>query len=73
MLSLQALLRAMADRLIPGIPLSIRIAILQQTAEDGTDVSESAKSASKKKTVLAMVLEADSDRNQLLQELNGEE
>ncbi|KAK2759437.1 hypothetical protein FQN54_002915 [Arachnomyces sp. PD_36] len=57
------ILRAVADKLIPGISYSTRISILQQTDadEDGTSQGNSPK----EQTVLQHVMESNEVRNQL--------
>ncbi|DAA74158.1 TPA_exp: Uncharacterized protein A8136_3656 [Trichophyton benhamiae CBS 112371] len=74
------LLRAMADRLIPGLPERVKIAILQQTDVEADIDSDPASSAirgisalrvndesSKKepKTVLQQVVQSDTSRNEI--------
>ena len=66
--ALSALLRAMADQLIPGLPINIRIAILQQTADEDGPSSSGAND----KTVIQTVIEGDPYRNRLLDETKGE-
>ncbi|KAJ6031720.1 hypothetical protein N7540_002452 [Penicillium herquei] len=56
------LLRAMAEKLIPGIPHPTRIAILQQT--DDQDDSGSTYGLKLEKTVLESVLTSDESRNE---------
>ncbi|KAJ5614767.1 hypothetical protein N7528_008421 [Penicillium herquei] len=56
------LLRAMAEKLIPGIPHPTRIAILQQT--DDQDQSGSTYGLKLEKTVLESVLSSDETRNE---------
>ncbi|KAJ5162025.1 hypothetical protein N7492_007417 [Penicillium capsulatum] len=56
------LLRAMADKLIPGIPHATRVAILQQT--DGDDDSGGFVGLKLEKTVLDSVLSSDESRNE---------
>jgi ATPase subunit of ABC transporter with duplicated ATPase domains len=75
------ILRALAERLIPGVPMSIRVAILQQTAaySDGFSATANATTinntpdlstlALAPKTVLQQVVEGDLYRNQLVHEL----
>ena len=58
-----ALLRALAQKLIPGIPLNTRIALLQQTAEVDGITSD--------KTVLQQVVRGDPYRNTVLREVEG--
>ncbi|OOQ82838.1 putative ABC transporter [Penicillium brasilianum] len=62
--SLPALLRAMADKLIPGIPHVTRIAILQQTGVD--DESGGYGRLRLDKTVLDAVLSSDETRNEVM-------
>ncbi|OAX79582.1 hypothetical protein ACJ72_06095 [Emergomyces africanus] len=66
------ILRAMAEKLIPGIPDTVRISILQQTEDDQDMSTESAPSgtigpgktgANGKKTVLQEVMRSDELRN----------
>ena len=58
----------MADKLIPGLPINIRIAILQQTAdEDGPSLPGAID-----RTVMQTVIEGDPYRNRLLDETKGE-
>lgn len=67
------LLRAMADKLVPGIPHSTRIAILQQT---DTASQEDLKSfavddgEAQNKTVLEYVLSSDHSRNEVVRKMN---
>ncbi|KAB8272280.1 P-loop containing nucleoside triphosphate hydrolase protein [Aspergillus minisclerotigenes] len=67
------LLRAMADKLVPGIPHSTRIAILQQTEtaseEDAKDFAAE-EAENKHKTVLQYVLSSDHSRNEVVQKMN---
>lgn len=60
-----ALLRAMAEKLIPGIPHATRIAILQQTDEDNGPHGDA--SAKLDKSVLESVLGSDEARNGTVQ------
>lgn len=74
-----ALLRAMAEKLIPGLPESLNIAILQQTDDDDTvgeltgstatmTVSDdTAKKVSK--TVLQQVMQSDTARNDVTRKI----
>ncbi|KAE8366315.1 P-loop containing nucleoside triphosphate hydrolase protein [Aspergillus caelatus] len=67
------LLRAMADKLVPGIPHSTRIAILQQTetaSEDDLKDFAAEEAENKNKTVLQYVLSSDHSRNELVQKMN---
>lgn len=56
-----ALLRAMAEKLIPGIPHATRMAILQQTDDQENDIGTA---ANQDKTVLESVLSSDETRNE---------
>ncbi|KAJ5226429.1 hypothetical protein N7468_007654 [Penicillium chermesinum] len=60
------LLRAMAEKLIPGIPHATRVAILQQTQDD----SEGSYGLSLEKTVLDAVLSSDTTRNEMVKTAN---
>jgi hypothetical protein len=60
-LTFLALLRAMAEKLIPGIPHATRIAILQQTEEQDETFGAA---LNKDKTVLESVLSSDESRNE---------
>ncbi|KAE8355363.1 P-loop containing nucleoside triphosphate hydrolase protein [Aspergillus coremiiformis] len=67
------LLRAIADKLVPGIPHSTRIAILQQTdAASQEDLKDFAVNAgeSQNKTVLGYVLSSDHSRNEVIRKMN---
>lgn len=75
-----ALLRAMADKLIPGFPESLKIAILQQkdafdgatkeisSNQDGTD---SGHQKTEGRTVLQTVLQSDISRNEVTRKIKG--
>lgn len=63
-----ALLRAMAEKLIPGIPHSTRIAILQQS-DDGTGYGE-ASDANADKTALEYVMSGDGSRNEVMRRVD---
>ena len=65
------ILRALSQKLIPGIPLSTRIAILQQTAQGDDSISE-LQHASSDKSVLEHVVLGDPYRNEVLHELDGQ-
>lgn len=68
----QALLRAIASKIIPGIRDSIRIALLQQTITDDGDASVlTTESKFLKKTALRFITENDTARNELQAELDG--
>lgn len=58
-----ALLRAMAGKLIPGIPHATRIAILQQTDEQEETFGAV---LNQDKTVLEAVLSSDESRNEVV-------
>ncbi|KAL4809294.1 P-loop containing nucleoside triphosphate hydrolase protein [Aspergillus unguis] len=68
------LLRAMADKLVPGIPHSTRIAILQQTDDESKEGHGSFKGQEMKeigdKTVLECVLNSDHHRNDVIRKAN---
>ncbi|KAE8318864.1 P-loop containing nucleoside triphosphate hydrolase protein [Aspergillus transmontanensis] len=67
------LLRAMADKLVPGIPHSTRIAILQQTeiaSEEDVKDFTAEEAENKHKTVLQYVLSSDHSRNEVVQKMN---
>lgn len=62
-----AVLQAMADKLIPGIPPTLRIHIVSQVAEGGSeDTSDSGK-----RTVVQRVLDGHVERNNALKERQG--
>ncbi|PYH92552.1 P-loop containing nucleoside triphosphate hydrolase protein [Aspergillus ellipticus CBS 707.79] len=69
------LLRAMADKLVPGIPHATRIAILQQTdtaTQSSLDTPDSDTDASdrKGKPVLEYVLSSDDHKNEVAQKMD---
>ncbi|EAW07210.1 ABC-F family ATP-binding cassette domain-containing protein [Aspergillus clavatus NRRL 1] len=67
------LLRAMADKLVPGIPHPTRMAILQQTeGEDSADAfaAESTEGARQELPVLEYVMASDQFRNEVVRKLN---
>lgn len=70
-----AVLRALADRIIPGLPPSLRVAILQQTSTDAENPSPAmngpSTSAPEDTTVLQHVIEGDQSRTALIQDLQG--
>ena len=69
-----ALLRAIAEKLIPGIPISTRISLLQQTSQDVDDESIKGTDANphlSKKPVLQYIVESDAVRNKVLDEVNS--
>lgn len=65
-----ALLKAMAEKLIPGIPHPTRIAILQQSDnevnEEGSEDVENVKN----KTVLDYVMSGDGSRNEIMRKVD---
>ena len=70
-----ALLRALSEKLIPGVPLNTRISILQQTASDQAPSEGRAGDSTLKlsdKPVLQQVIESDTYRNEILGEINSE-
>ncbi|KAI1936054.1 hypothetical protein LOZ66_004972 [Ophidiomyces ophidiicola] len=73
------ILRAMAEKLIPGIPNVVKIAIIQQTDAEECNLEASSlssghdeKSSHEKtpKTVLQQVLESDESRNDIMRKIN---
>ena len=77
-----ALLRAIAEKLIPGLPESLHIAILQQTDGEGNNFEEptanmAAMSMSDdpdrkpSKSVLQQVMQSDTARNDLARRVRG--
>ncbi|KAL4893676.1 P-loop containing nucleoside triphosphate hydrolase protein [Aspergillus ambiguus] len=62
------LLRAMADKIIPGIPHATRISILQQTDATGQEGLDTAEAQNK--TVLQYVMGSDSHRNEVTRNMN---
>ncbi|KAI9370998.1 P-loop containing nucleoside triphosphate hydrolase protein [Aspergillus egyptiacus] len=70
------LLRAMADKLVPGIPHSTRIAILQQTDTEPQEGQTSFRDESQNqknnesKSVLGYVMSSDHYRNDVTQKMN---
>lgn len=78
--SLQALLRAIADRLIPGLSSpTMTISSMDQIAEDGeqqaesSSIRENGQSPSLKlKTILEFVIDSDDQKRVILSELQGE-
>jgi hypothetical protein len=68
---LTALLKAVAQKLIPGIPIPTRISLLQQTASDGSG-PEDDKSAMSQLSVLEEVIDRATSRNEIQREIDGE-
>jgi hypothetical protein len=67
-----ALLKAIAEKLIPGIPENTRIAILQQTRVDDQDGSPEPKEKSgTASTVLQEVVERATAKLAVEKEING--
>lgn len=72
-------LRAIAEKLIPGLPYTTRVSILQQTSTEHRDLIRSDNDIdtgqlddlSPKKTVLQKVVESDNSRNETLREIAG--
>ncbi|PWY89991.1 P-loop containing nucleoside triphosphate hydrolase protein [Aspergillus heteromorphus CBS 117.55] len=66
------LLRAMADKLIPGIPHATRIAILQQTESslDACDNNTNNDSGGRNKAVLEYVLNTDRYKNEVVHKID---
>ncbi|KAL4970306.1 ABC-F family ATP-binding cassette domain-containing protein [Aspergillus stella-maris] len=70
------LLRAMADKLVPGIPHPTRIAILQQTDAESQDGRDTFKDESQKqderesKSVLAYVMSSDHHKNDVRRKMD---
>jgi hypothetical protein len=72
-------LKAVAEKLIPGIPLQTRISILQQTASDGSDPVTDAVTAIKdleveeinQLSVLEEVIDRATSRNEIQREIGG--
>ena len=73
-------MKAVAEKLIPGIPIQTRISILQQTASDGSDpVSEATSTlqnldldSSNQFSVLEEVVDKATSRNDIQREIDGE-
>ena len=74
-----AILKAVAEKLIPGIPIQTRISILQQTASDGSDPVPEATSFLQKLelssgnqfSVLEEVVDRATSRNEIQREIDG--
>jgi len=69
-----AILKAVAEKLIPGIPIPTRIAILQQTSVDEQTKPESCEAVSttaSRLSVLEEVIEKATSRNELQCEIDG--
>jgi hypothetical protein len=74
-----AILKAIAEKLVPGIPIPTRISILQQTATDGSTESEPASSetiapsanSERQLSVLEEVIDRATSRNEIQHEIDG--
>lgn len=66
-----SLLRALAERRVPGIPSNIRILLLGQTRLSSDAVSEPAQTESLSQTVLEHVTRSDHRRERALKASNG--
>jgi hypothetical protein len=74
-----AILKAVAEKLIPGIPIQTRISILQQTASDGSDPVADATAAiqglgvgeGNQFSVLEEVIDRATSRNEIQREIDG--
>ncbi|KAH8433552.1 uncharacterized protein LDX57_011187 [Aspergillus melleus] len=64
------LLRAMADKLVPGIPHPTRIAILQQTDSTVQGSLQSGEEENRDKTVLEYVMSSDQHKNELVRNID---
>ena len=62
-----ALLRAIAEKLIPGIPEEARISILQQTNDSG----DGADAKANRRTVVEEVIERATAKDELEQEIQS--
>lgn len=69
-LTLTALLRAISEKLIPGIPEEARISILQQTNDSSGSDGSDAKA--NRRTVLEEVIERATAKDELEQEIQSE-
>lgn len=65
-----ALLKAIAQKLIPGIPNQTRISILQQTVSEGQSTLEEDKNESKL-SVLEEVIDRATSKNEIQHEINS--
>jgi hypothetical protein len=70
-----AILKAVAQKLIPGIPIPTRISILQQTDADKAAAGEGSVSSSSvstaKLSVLEQVIDNATSRNEIQREIDG--
>ena len=70
------MLKAIAEKLIPGIPVKTRISILQQTDADSKDTgdeggNESEEKGGSKLSVLAEVIDRATSRSEIQHEVDG--
>ena len=65
-----ALLKAIAQKLIPGIPIQSRIAILQQTDAD-KEARKDITPSQNQLSVLEEVIDKATSRNEIQQEIDG--
>lgn len=65
-----ALLKAIAQKLIPGIPIQTRISILQQTVSEEDSSPEEGKNESKL-SVLEEVIDRATSKNEIQHEIDG--
>lgn len=72
-LTLLAILKAVAEKLIPGIPIQTRIAILQQTFAEApqSTASESEDQSLGQLSVLETVVDRATSRNVVQKEIDG--
>lgn len=56
----------MAEKLVPGIPHSTRIAILQQTDDNEDEINDTAE---QHVTVLEQVMSSDNSRNEITRKM----
>lgn len=72
-------MKAVAEKLIPGIPIQTRISILQQTSTsdpnaastDGSTATAKSASSSGQMSVLETVIDGATSRNDIQQEIDG--
>jgi len=74
-------LKAIAEKLIPGIPIQTRISILQQTSTDGSDSTDSGTVTTSKVqgstsagqlSVLEEVIDRATSRNEIQKQIDSE-
>lgn len=68
-----AILKAVAEKLIPGIPIKTRISILQQTSstEQSHDGGSVSSDVPRKLSVLETVVDRATSRNEIQNEIDG--